>query len=54
MSAYFHNDLDEQLDVLALWDADSLLEVLRISSEDLLEVPEFRNRAEQWIKENQL
>ena len=44
--------LEEQLEILAEWDADELIGTLGITTEEVLEVPAFRNRAEQWIKDN--
>lgn len=52
MSNYFDSYLDEQLDILEEWDVDALVAILRISNKEILEVPEFQNRAIEWIKEN--
>jgi hypothetical protein len=34
------------------WDADAVVESLQITTQELLEVPAFRKRAEEWIMEN--
>ena len=52
MNGLVSNYVEEQLDILADWDADAVLDALGISTRDLLAIPEFRNRAEQWIKDN--
>ena len=51
MSGPFSNPEDEGLFTLGEWDVDSLVAALRITSEEILEVPAFRNRAKEWIKE---
>lgn len=53
-TAYFHSDLEEQLDILAVWDVDALVDALGITTDDILQVDDFKHRAEQWIKDNQL
>ncbi len=44
--------VEDKLETLAEWDADALLDALGITTEDLLEVPEFKARAMTWIEEN--
>ncbi len=44
--------VEEQFEIMGEWDADAVVETLGISTQELLTVPEFRNRAEQWIKNN--
>ncbi len=44
--------IDEQLEIMVEWDIDSITDALRISPTELLNVSEFRNRAEQWIMAN--
>ncbi len=44
--------IENQLEILAEWDVDALLECLGITTEELLEVPEFKARAIEWIEEN--
>ena len=52
MSGLLSNYLEDRLEVLAEWDVDALSEALSITTEELLQVPAFRNRAEQWIQAN--
>ncbi len=44
--------IEEQLQILEEWDADELTDALGLTTEELLAVPEFRNRAKQWITDN--
>ena len=52
MSGLLCSYIEEQLEILQEWDTDALCETLAITPEELLEVPEFRNRAKQWIMSN--
>ena len=52
MSGYFSSRTAERLDVMEQWDVDSVVDALRITTEELLSVPEFKHRAERWIEEN--
>ncbi len=52
MSGLLTSYVEEQLDVIAEWDADALLDTLGITAQEILNIPEFRNRAEQWIMSN--
>ena len=52
MSGLVTSYVEEQLDVLADWDADALLDALGITTQEILDMPEFRNRAKQWIMSN--
>lgn len=51
MSGPFNSQEEERLDALGEWDVDSLVAVLRITTEEILEVTAFRNRAKEWIQE---
>ena len=44
--------VENELETLAEWDADALLDALGITTEDLLAVPEFNARAVKWIESN--
>ena len=51
MSGPYNSEEDEGLFRLGEWDVDHVVGVLRITTEEILEVPAFRNRAKEWIKE---
>ena len=42
----------EELNRMAEWDADAVVDALDITSEELLSVPDFKQRAIEWIEEN--
>lgn len=42
----------EELEVLAEWDTDMLVDTLNITNEELLEIQEFLRRGIEWIEEN--
>ncbi len=44
--------IEDQLDTLAEWDTDAIVETLSITTEEILNIPEFRDRAKQWIQDN--
>ena len=44
--------IDNELETLAWWDVEALVECLGISTEEILAVPEFHTRAVAWIEEN--
>lgn len=52
MSGLFTSYIEDQLDVMGEWDADSLVSALDLTSQEILNVPEFKNKAIQWIQEN--
>jgi hypothetical protein len=52
VSEDYPSHVEERLDVLSEWDADALLDALGITSQEILDVPKFKNRAKQWIEEN--
>lgn len=47
-----HIRLSQHIEMMREWDPDSVLDALNISTEELLEVPEFLRRAIDWIEEN--
>lgn len=46
--------VENELETLAEWDVDALIECLGVTSEEVLAVPEFKARAVEWIEENAL
>jgi hypothetical protein len=52
MSAMFTSFVEERLDMLTYWEPDAIVSALNITREELLEVPAFRKRAEEYIEEN--
>jgi len=52
VSAMFTSFVEERLDMLTHWEPDAIVSALDITSEELLEVPAFRKRAEQYIEDN--
>ena len=52
MSGLLGTYIEGQLEVMEEWDADALVDTLGITTEEILRIPEFKNRAKQWITDN--
>ena len=52
MNGLVSSYVEEQMDILMEWDEVAIVDALRITTRELLEISEFRNRAEQWIMAN--
>lgn len=46
------NTILQHLEMMHDWDADAIVDTLNISTEELLNVPEFLDRAMDWIEDN--
>ena len=47
-----YNKMLVHLSMLMEWDPDAIVDALDITTEELLDIPEFQARAMQWIEEN--